>query len=96
VLTGEANAELYIVTGVFPIAVGDRLALCSDGVAGLTSVAGPDGWQSLEPWLRVPSSNAATARLLDDVEAADERLGLRSDDKTVIVATVGDSQRRAG
>jgi serine/threonine protein phosphatase PrpC len=90
VLTGEANAELYILAGAFPLASGDRLALCSDGVAGLRSVGGPEGWQSLEPWLRVPASNAAAAKLLDDVEAADERLGLRSDDKTVIIATVGD------
>jgi len=89
-LTGEANAEQYVLTGDFPIASGDLIVLCSDGLAGLRSVPGPEGWRALEPWLRSPPSNTATAQLFDAVEATDDRLGIRSDDKTVIAALIGD------
>jgi serine/threonine protein phosphatase PrpC len=88
VLTGERGAEHYILTGEFRIRPGDRLALCSDGLGSLQhGDDGDDGWRRLEPWLR-GQPGADIARLLDAAEAADERLRARSDDKTVILASL--------
>jgi len=90
VLTGEPAAAAYVVSGKFAVASGDRLMLCTDGLGSLRGYGADAGWHNLEPWLRGGPSNAALARLLDAVEDADERQGIRSDDKTVIVAQIGD------
>jgi serine/threonine protein phosphatase PrpC len=91
VLTGEPAAESYILTGEFPIDAGDRLVLCTDGLGSLRSnPGGSSGWQNLEPWLRDDRNGVAIEHLLDAVERADERRRERSDDKTVIVAMLGE------
>ena len=89
VLTGEREAEHYVLTGEFLVSPGDQLALCSDGLSSLQhGDDGNGGWRRLEPWLRGNTAAADVARLLDAAEAADERLQARSDDKTVILASL--------
>ncbi|HEY8742697.1 MAG TPA: protein phosphatase 2C domain-containing protein [Chloroflexota bacterium] len=88
VLTGEAAAESYVVTGTFAVAGGDLLMLGTDGLGSLRGSDADAGWHSLEPWLRGEPSNAALTRLLDAVEEVDERQGIRSDDKTLILAQI--------
>lgn len=85
VLTGEGAAEQYVVTGKFAVLPGDTLVLCTDGLGSLRA----DAWEGLKSGLRGTLDGAALERLLDGVEAADECLGVRSDDKTVIVGVVG-------
>ena len=92
VLTGEAAAAAYVVSGQFAVASGDLLMLGTDGLGSLRGTDAAAGWHNLAPWLRGGPSNAALARLLDAVEEADERQGIRSDDKTVIAARITDDR----
>lgn len=89
VLTGEAAAEDYVVTGEFAVLPGDKLVLCTDGLGSLHSADAAAGWDALGSWLQGPLDGRTLERLLRSVEATDERLDVRSDDKTVIVGVVG-------